>query len=133
MREKTDDLLEDESKYLLKCKQIKTEENRLLRLFKDVDENKKKLVTATIKDAAFLTITMAELREEINRNGTVSEYKNGENQYGTKQSPESQTYIQLSQKLTQAMKILIDCIQKSGKPDGPGDDFNEFVLNRPEI
>ena len=92
--------------YLKKSKQIKKEETRLKRLFKEIDENKKKLVLTTIADVAFMTVTMQDLRETIIRNGTTATYKNGENQYGTKQSPESQMYLQLSQKLTDRKSVV---------------------------
>ena len=75
--------------YLEKVKRIKRETSRLKKLFASIDENKKKLVFTTIEDIAFMTITMQDLRETINREGTTVEYKNGENQYGTKQSPEA--------------------------------------------
>lgn len=120
--------------YLEKSKQIKKEETRLKRLFKEIDENKKKLVLTTIADVAFMTVTMQDLRETIIRKGTTATYKNGENQYGTKQSPESQMYLQLSQKLTQAMKILIDCMPKTQKTNTtPEDDFDDFVNTREDI
>ena len=119
--------------YLEKSKQIKREETRLKRLFKGIDENKKKLVLTTIADVAFMTVTMQDLRETIIREGTTATYKNGENQYGTKQSPESQMYLQLSQKLTQAMKILIDCVPKTEKVKAPEDDFDDFVNAREDI
>lgn len=73
-------------------------------MFKEIDENKKKLVLATIDDVAFMSITMQDLRENIIRDGTTAEYKNGENQYGTKQSPDAQLYLQFSQKQTQARR-----------------------------
>mgnify|MGYP007123080364 CR=1 FL=1 len=120
--------------YLEKSKQIKKEETRLKRLFKEIDENKKKLVLTTIADVAFMTVTMQDLRETIIRKGTTATYKNGENQYGTKQSPESQMYLQLSQKLTQAMKILIDCMPKTQKTNTTlEDDFDDFVNTREDI
>lgn len=120
--------------YLEKKKQIKKEENRLRRLFKDIDENKKKLVFTTIADVAFMTITMADLRETIIREGTTARYQNGANQYGTKQSPEAQLYIQLSQKQTQAMKLLMDCMPKKvNVSTGKEDDFDEFVNGREDV
>ena len=103
------------SNYLEKKKRIKKEVARLKRLFKEIDDNKKKLVFTTIDDVAFMTITMQDLRDDIIRDGTTVEYKNGENQYGTKQSPDAQLYLQLSQKQTQAMKILLDCLPKDKK------------------
>lgn len=119
------------SSYVEKTKRIKKEINRLKRLFKDIDENKKKLVITTMEDVAFLTITMQDLRESIIRDGTTVEYKNGENQYGTKQSPDAQLYLQMSQKQTQAMKILIDCMPKSNTQITVKDDgFADFVNGR---
>lgn len=118
------------AEYLAKTKRINREKNRLRKLFKDIDENKKKLVLTTIDDIAFMTITMQDLRENIIRDGTTVEYKNGENQYGTKQSPDAQLYLQFSQKQTQAMKILTDCLPKQEKPVRTDDDFRAFVAGR---
>lgn len=120
--------------YLEESKRIKKEVNRLKKLFKDIDENKKKLVFSTIEDIAFMTVTMQNLRENIVRTGTTVKYKNGENQYGTKQSPDAQLYLQMSQKHTQAMKILLDCMPKTEKKNiGPEDDFDDFVAEREDV
>lgn len=119
--------------YLEKESEIKKEVRRLKQLFREIDENKKKLVYTTIEDVAFMTITMKDLRETIIREGTTATYKNGENQYGTKQSPEAQMYLQLSQKQTAAMKLLLDCLPKTEKSKGPVDDFDDFVNSRKEV
>lgn len=123
------------SGYIDKTKRINKELRRLKKLFNEIDENKKKLVQATMEDVAFLTVTMQDLRENINRDGTTVEYKNGENQYGTKQSPDAQLYLQMSQKQTQAMKILVDCMPKAAKIDNASkeDDFDEFVAGREDV
>ena len=119
------------SEYLDKQKRIKKEIARLKRLFSKIDENKKKLVFATIEDVAFMTITMQDLRDQIIRDGTTVEYKNGENQYGTKQSPDAQIYLQMSQKQSQAMKILVSCLPQTAKNYLSKDDgFEEFVNGR---
>ena len=129
--EKADSVAE----YLEKTKRIKKETARLKRLFREIDENKKKLVFTTIDDVAFMTITMQDLREKIIRDGTTCEYKNGENQYGTKQSPDAQLYLQLSQKQTQAMKILVDCLPKERKMEAKmkDDGFDDFVNGREDV
>lgn len=119
------------AEFLEKTKRIKKEVNRLKRLFKDIDKNKKDLVQTTIEDVAFMTVTMQDMREKIVREGTTCKYKNGENQYGKKQSPDAQLYLQMSQKLTQAMKILTDCLPKTqDKPAKREDDFMKFVTGR---
>ncbi len=118
------------SNYLEKNRRIKKEVNRLKKLFSDIDENKKKLVFTTIEDVAFMTVTMQDLRDMIVREGTTVTYKNGENQFGTKQSPDAQLYLQLSQKQTQAMKLLLDCLPKTDKPIPKDDEFDDFVAKR---
>ena len=109
---------------------IKKEERRLKRLFAKIDDSKKKLAFSTIADVAFLAVIMQELREKILKEGTTCEYKNGENQYGTKQSPDAQLYLQMSQKQTAAMKILMDCLPKTERPEPKDDGFNDFVAER---
>ena len=121
------------SNYIEQQKKIKKEVARLKRLFKNIDENKKKLVFATIEDVAFMTVTMEDLREKIVRTGTTVTYKNGKNQYGKKQSPDAQLYLQMSQKQTQAMKILVDCLPKTEKPTNKDDGFDDFVHSRKEV
>ena len=119
------------AEYLEKQDRIKKEINRLKRLFSKIDANKKKLVFATIEDVAFMTVTMQDLRENIVRTGTTVTYKNGENQYGTKQSPDAQLYLQMSQKQTAAMKILVDCLPKTERPAvEKNDGFEEFINTR---
>ena len=39
-----------------------------------------------------MSVTLEDLQEEINRGGTVSTYQNGENQWGSKKSPEIEIY-----------------------------------------
>ena len=113
---------------------ITREATRLTKLFADVDENKKKLVQTTIKDVAFMTVEMEDLRQEIAEKGSVEEYKNGANQYGKKQSAAAQMYLQLSQKQTAAMKILLDQLPKTeAKKQPDADDFDDFVYSRSEV
>jgi len=119
------------SGYLDTQSRIKKEVSRLKRLFSKIDANKKKLVFTTIEDVAFMTVTMQDLRENIVRDGTTVVYKNGENQYGTKQSPDAQLYLQMSQKQTAAMKILLDCLPKTDRTMvEKSDGFEEFINNR---
>ena len=118
------------SEYVEKQKRIKKEISRLRKLFKEIDENKKKLVMALVDDVAFLTVTMQDLRESIIREGTTVEYKNGENQYGTKQSPDAQLYLAMSQNQAQAMKILLDCMTKKNNLSSQGDEFAEFLREK---
>ena len=108
---------------------IRNEVRRLSDTFKEIPSEKRRLVKATIEDAAFLTVTMQELRGKIAREGTECEYKNGENQYGIKQSPSVLSYLQMSQKLAAAIKILLECMPKTEVREAE-DKFEDFIVER---
>ena len=93
-----------------KEERIKSEKTRLKGIFKDLDENKKKLVTPLIEKAAFMGVELDDLQETIEQDGWTSEYKNGENQYGTKKSPEAETYIALSKNYAAIIKQLTELV-----------------------
>lgn len=86
-------------------------------------------VEKLIDNAAFMAITLEDLQVDINANGCVSEYKNGENQYGTKKSPEVEVYSNLMQRYLAAVKQLIDLLPTEDTP--PKDDpLMDFVGGR---
>lgn len=93
---------------LSKEARIKKEITRINKALQDLDKNKKAIVTPLIKMAAFTAVSIQDLEEIINEEGFISEYKNGENQYGTKQSDETKTLIALQKNLTAALKTLAD-------------------------
>lgn len=99
-----------ERKEKTKEQKIKAEKTRLKGIFKDLDENKKKLVTPLIEKAAFMSIELDNLQETIRKNGWTSEYQNGENQWGTKKSPEADTYIALSKNYAAVIRQLTDLV-----------------------
>ena len=47
-----------------------------------------------------------------------------------KASPDAQLYLQMSQKQTQAMKILVECLPKTEKPMQENDGFDDFLRER---
>lgn len=102
-------------KNLSKEEKIKSEIRRLRRALKDLDKNKLAVVEKLIETAAFTSVSLDELQEIINKDGFISEYKNGENQYGTKQSDEVKTLIALQKNLTAALKTLADIAPPTAK------------------
>lgn len=102
-------------KELTKEEQINKEKSRLKAIFKNLDENKKKLVTPLIEKAAFMSIELDILQETIQQDGWTSEYKNGANQFGTKKSPDAETYIALSKNYAAIIKQLTDLVPAAEK------------------
>lgn len=106
-------------------KRIKTKQNKLKKLFKDIDENKKNLVVDLIYNASFMSVKLEDLVEYINKNGVKEKYKNGENQFGYKESIESKTYSTLIKNYTNIIKQLSDLLPDNKKIDLK-DDFDAF-------
>lgn len=133
MEDKTD-------KEINKEKRIRKEIAKLKRNWKKKgqipDELTKKLMDfcmPIIQNLAFMTVTLEDLKEEINRDGCTVEYKNGENQYGTKKNPAVETYNTMIKNYTVLYKQLFDMIPKPEEyeRDREEDDgFDDFVRER---
>lgn len=104
---------------------IKKEITKIKSLLKEVDKNKIKGVTSIIENAAFMAVTLRELKEQLNKEGLTCEYQNGENQWGTKKSPEVDIYNTMIKNYIAAMKPLIDLTGKNIKITDDG--FEDFV------
>lgn len=96
-------------------KLIEDEKNRLKGIFKDLEENKRELVTPLIEKAAFISVELDILQKTLQKDGWTSEYKNGENQYGTKKSPEAETYVALIKNYTTSTKNIKYDLKKGEK------------------
>ena len=101
--------------YTDKADRIKKETRRLKKIFKDLEPNKLKTVDALIARAAFITVSLQELEEQLNRDGWVEEYQNGRNQSGLKKSAAAECHISLAKNLSTIMKQLIDLVPAAQK------------------
>jgi len=127
--------MDEEAKRLIKQEKdarIKREITKLKRLFKDMEKSTMDTVSSLIRNAAFMAVTLDDLQETINLEGAVSEYKNGENQFGTKKSPEVEIYISMIEKHMKAIKQLSDLLPKQEQKIR-SDGFNEFVAGREDV
>ena len=112
-----------------KLERIENEIKRLNRLIVKVDVKMKKAVKSLIENLAFMSVTLQDLQHNINLNGVLSEYQNGESQWGTKKSPEVEIYNVMIKNHIVAMKQLQDLIPRSStKKDDDG--FDGFVMNK---
>jgi type II secretory pathway component PulK len=105
---------------------ILEEIKKLNRLFAKLDPKTKKAVHSLIENAAFMSVTLADLQRSINLNGVVSEYQNGENQWGTKKSPEVEVYNSMIKNHMGVMKQLTDLLPKQ-EPLQKDDGFDNFI------
>ena len=98
-----------------KEKKIKKETKRLRKVFEGLEPNKLKTVDALIDRAAYITVSLQELEEQLNREGWVEEYQNGRNQCGLKKSAAAEVHISLTKNLNAIMKQLLDLVPPAQK------------------
>jgi regulator of replication initiation timing len=112
-----------------KLQRIEEEIKKLSRQYTKLDRRTKKTLTSLIENAAFMIVTLEDLQETINENGVISEYQNGENQWGTKKSPEVEIYNTMIKNHMTIMKQLTDLLPpEEVKPKE--DEFESFMSDR---
>ncbi len=100
-----------------KDKLIKKELDKLNELFKDIPENKHRFNSSLLENAAFMAVSLKELRDNININGYVEEYRNGENQYGNKKRNEVELYNTMVKNYTTIIKQLSEYLPDKVQED----------------
>jgi len=118
------------NKDLTKEERIKKEIRRLRRIFKKMDDDTKKATQSLLENAAFMAITLEDLQEVINREGVISEYQNGANQWGTKKSPEAEVYNTMIKHYMSIIKQLTDLLPKDAEVVKEDDGFEDFINSR---
>src|SRR2546428_656316 len=106
-----------DAQQLLKIERIKAEKAKLNRHFSKLDSRTKKTVASLIENAAFMIVTLEDLQATINQNGVISEYQNGDNQWGTKKSPEVEIYNTMVKNHMAIMKQLTDLLPEPPKKE----------------
>lgn len=94
---------------------IKKERERLLEIFKDLEENKLSTSQALIDRAAFITVSLEDLEVQLNEKGWVEPYQNGEKQSGMKKAAAADVHISLTKNLNVIVKQLLDMVPPAQK------------------
>ena len=109
-------------------KEISKEVKKLEKIFKNVEADKVKLVQGLIENAAFLRVTLYELREIMLETGTIENFKNG-SQEMLREHPAMKNYSTLLKNYTTIMKQLFDVLPNGGAGTAEKDEFLAFIKN----
>lgn len=112
-----------------KAKLVKAELNKIKKTLQGLSDEMKKLNAKLIYNAAWLAVSLDELTTTMDEQGVISEYKNGENQYGTKKSPEAELYTNWAKQYQTVMKQLSDLLPK-GEDNSNSSNIKEDPLMR---
>ena len=100
---------------LTKEERIQKERRRLRTIFRGLEPNKLKTCQALIDRAAFITVSLEDLEDELNDTGWVETYQNGDTQGGTKKAAAADSHISLTKNLNAIMKQLLDLVPPAQK------------------
>lgn len=95
-----------------KDKIIKSETNKLNKLKKLIPEEKRTVATNLIKELAFMTATLEELKAFIGENGAVEVFEQGSQKFN-RESPALKSYTALINRYSNLYKQLISLIPES--------------------
>lgn len=111
-----------------KDKLIKREIGRLTNLFKDMERVRRLSTNGLIEEAAFMKITLKELKETINQTGAVDEMSQGSYSI-LREHPALKSYNTMVQRYAAILKQLTDLLPKEIQIE-EDDGFDEFLLSK---
>lgn len=114
-----------------KDKRIKKEENRLKRIYKNIEENKKDTVIGLIQRLAYLRVTLEDFERDLDENGFTELFQQGEKQspYERKR-PVADLYNTMNTAYQKGIKQLTDLLPKEIKVADEDDGFEDFVNSK---
>ena len=98
-----------------KSTRIAKEKKRLGEIFQGLEPNKLSTCQALIERAAFITVSLEDLEEELNETGWTEPYQNGQNQSGLKKSAAADVHISLTKNLNAIVKQLLELVPPAQK------------------
>lgn len=112
---------------MTKEERIQAECDRLADIYATLPEPERKMAEHLIQNSAFMVVTLQDLQEIINENGTVDTYQNGNNQSGTKSSAELNAYNTTLKSYLNTQKQLVAMLPKLEKKKGLVSEFAEML------
>ncbi|AFA49835.1 hypothetical protein Awo_c31070 [Acetobacterium woodii DSM 1030] len=94
---------------LEKEKKIRAEKNRILKIYKNMQMDKDiiKVLEGLISDAAFMRVSIEELKQKLIKEGLMEKFKNG-SQVFDRERPEAKAFRDYGKQYDNIMKQLID-------------------------
>lgn len=109
-----------------KNKLVSNEIKRLNGLFKDIAANKRLTAKGLIEEAAYMRITLQELKEEIDKGGPIDEMQQGDYSI-LREHPALKAYNTMVQRYTNIIDKLTNLHPKEEIKREVDDGFDDFV------
>ena len=108
-------------------KRITSEYNRISAALASVPEDRLTAAEKLMREAAYMTEIIADARDEIDANGIIEIYQNGENQFGKKKSPAVEIYDRAVNSYAKIIKQLTDLMPDRSAAQEAGAALKAFL------
>ena len=105
---------------IIKDDRIKKEINKLKRIFKDINKDKKTLCAELIRNAAFMAVTLEDLQNDIMENGAIITGTNGNGFEVVQENPAQRSYNTMINRYASIIKQLQELL-----PDAKTENINK--------
>lgn len=94
---------------LEKEKKIRQEKNRISKIYKNINMDKDitKVLDGLISDAAFMRVSLEEVKQKLIKEGLMEKFKNGSQEF-MREKPEAKLFLNFMKQYANTMKQLID-------------------------
>jgi hypothetical protein len=117
-----------------KQSRIRTEKNRLTKIYRDLPEKKKAIAQGLIERAAYIRVSMQDLEEFLDENGYVEKFKQGAQDPYDRKRPQADLYVQFSTQYNKIIQQLDGMLPKvKEQPVVEEDVFDNFVDSREDV
>ena len=110
---------------MAEVKKRSKELNKLKKIFKNIEPDKRNVVEKLISNAAFMAESLDDLQETIREKGFTEEYRNGANQFGIKKCSEVEIYNTMIKNYSSVIKQLVDLLPNDAQIGG--DELFEYI------
>ena len=97
-----------------KAARVEQERARLMELFTGADPNKLDFIRDAVQQLAWLNVSIQELQSDIDENGPIVPYQNGQTQKGLQRNPACQLLVDLQKLSNTTFRALLPVL-----PDEP--------------
>ena len=121
---------------LTKQERVDKERDKLRSQLKGLNDRQKKVAEKLTNELAWMAVTLEDIRAKIDERGAdgyISEYKNGENRWGTKESPEIMIYHKTISNYMKGIKQLTDLVageKEETEPDADVAAIMDFIAKK---
>jgi len=97
------------SEQLEKEKKIRAEKNRIAKIYKNINMDKDitKVLDGLISDAAFMRVSLEEVKLKLIKEGLMEKFVNGSQEF-MREKPEAKLFLNFMKQYSNTMKQLID-------------------------